>query len=351
MKSLKRLNSLISTLASQKISSFLIKHPPNLRYFLELDFLPHPGEIILLVTQKKTTLLVSPLINLTIGSQTSISFRTQNRHSTNFILHAIDNTRSNFGIDSPFSLQLIQKLTSSQIHQLTNIQNHLVNQRSRKTTLEQKNISKAAGIASTTINQLIKNHLKPGVTEKKLAQIAKELLFSNGSSTLPFEPIIAFGPHSSWPHHNPTNYQYSNDLSALIDLGASYNGYQSDTTRTILPQKPTQLHLKLQNAVMECFYSSTNLLSQNVPLNQIVSQASVFLNKVSPQAIFSHSLGHGIGLEVHEAPFFSPQDQNSVNYPTAFALEPALYITNKFGFRHEDTFIINSSGKLVNLTN
>jgi Xaa-Pro aminopeptidase len=199
-------------------------------------------------------------------------------------------------------------------------------------------ISKACEITDACFEHL-KSYIKVGLTEKQIAKEIEEFFLSNGAEDLAFETIVASGKNSSMPHAVPTDKAIEAGDPITIDMGCKYNGYCSDMTRTIfakyVPEDIKEIYelvLKNQKQVIEEMKEGANL--------KLVSRMVQGDFKLRGYDLI-HSLGHGVGLEIHELPYASAKYDCALKNNMVITDEPGIYIPNKFGVRIEDTLWIN----------
>lgn len=219
-------------------------------------------------------------------------------------------------------------------------------QRMIKDEEELSNIIKACNITDECFKYIL-GYIKPGMTEK---QIAKEIenYYIEKAEGLSFETIVASGENSSKPHAVPTDRKIQERDIITIDMGCIVNGYCSDMTRTFFIGEPTDemknvydLVLANQKIVLEEYKdgTSTRQVTKMVENNFKLNGYDLI-----------HSLGHGVGLEIHEAPYISYRTDGFLRENMIVTNEPGIYIPGKFGIRIEDTVQITKFG-CISLTN
>ena len=219
------------------------------------------------------------------------------------------------------------------------------NLREIKTAQEIKKLQKAQEINERTLNDALP-YLKEGISEQEFANIIKINAFVNGASGFSFEPIVAFGKNSANIHHQPSSKTLSKNDIVLIDMGVSYENYQSDMSRTFLPKKSTQQMQNDYKKVLNSFQTGIKNAMHGISTKKLDELSR---KELEPDN-FNHALGHGIGLETHELPFFSKNSSKKLIKNMVITIEPGLYRTNQYGIRIEDAVIVgDKSGK--SLTN
>jgi Xaa-Pro aminopeptidase len=204
----------------------------------------------------------------------------------------------------------------------------------------------------------ILNELKIGVTEIEVAKKIEIFMLLHGAS-ISFAPIVAFGKNSSSPHHVASDRKLNKNEIVLLDFGVKLNGYCSDMTRTVFFGKANDEQKEIYQAVSDSQLSAINYFNHQSSIINLQSKIRIDaseLDKVARQQIevndflpFPHSLGHGIGLEVHEKPSLSPNSENELKDGMVFSIEPGIYLPDFGGVRIEDLFCVRN-GKLEQLT-
>lgn len=221
--------------------------------------------------------------------------------------------------------------------------------RSVKSGSEIECIKKACSITEKAMLKLIP-YIKEGVTELYVKDKLTEFMYELGGEGLAFDTIVAFGLNSAVPHHETGDTVLNKNSVVLIDAGVMVGGYCSDITRTYFYGKPDQKFLSAYNAVKE----ANEYAEQNTVCGTSFKEAFDFANSVLAKygysEYFTHSLGHGLGLEIHEYPTVSNKREGTLKENTVFTIEPGVYFDGEFGIRIEDTVII-SDGKTKRLFN
>lgn len=222
-----------------------------------------------------------------------------------------------------------------------------VNQlRSKKSSVEIAEIEAACKIGDESIAAILP-YIKPGVSERDVALRLENEMRSRGAEPS-FRTIVAFDAHAAVPHHS-TGYRRLGDRGViLIDSGVKVDNYCSDMTRTFFLGKVTDEQRKLYQTVYEAQAKAITYIKQQLENNKAVSAADA--DKAARDHIvkrgypsFSHSLGHGIGLEVHESPTLSPVSKQILEEGMVFSIEPGIYLPGHSGVRIEDLFVIENN--------
>ncbi len=215
-----------------------------------------------------------------------------------------------------------------------------------KDPTEVEAISVAARIASAACLKLLDSGIS-GKSEIELAGRLELNFTEKGASSESFDTIVASGPRSALPHGRPTGKRVEPNELVIIDYGCMVSGYCSDETVTCIVGSPDQDQLKIYQVVSEAHDRAIDCLRPGIRANQVDLVARQAISDAGWGKYFLHSLGHGIGLEVHEAPFLSPKSNVVLEEGMVFTIEPGVYIQGLGGVRLESLVHLSSSGAEV----
>ena len=205
-----------------------------------------------------------------------------------------------------------------------------------KSEAELGKIKKACKIAEQSLKE-IQPLIKEGVTESELAAALETRFRIHGATGPSFETIVAFGENAAVPHHETGNTKLKKNECVLIDFGCVYEGYCSDMTRTFFYGKPDEEFLKAYKAVETAHVTAEKTIYAGITCVEADKIARDILTEKGYGKYFTHSLGHGIGVNIHEAPALSPKGKGTLENGMVFSIEPGVYINGKFGIRIENT--------------
>lgn len=224
----------------------------------------------------------------------------------------------------------------------------LNNLRIIKTDQEIKNIKLACKIGDQAFNFIL-SKLKVGITELEIAD-ELELFIKQKGAEFSFKPIVAFGPNSSVPHHLSGNIKLKPNTIVLLDFGVKVNNYCSDMSRTVFVGVATakfkqmyQTVLEAQAKAIEFANNKSSMVNGKLLASDIDKVARDYIVKQGFPNI-PHSVGHGVGVEVHESPHLSPNSNDKIKQGMVFSVEPGIYIPNYGGIRIEDLVLVGSKG-------
>lgn len=209
-------------------------------------------------------------------------------------------------------------------------------------------IRKAQEIAEAAFNHIL-TFIKAGVTEREIALELDHEMFRNGAEALSFETIALAGENTSMPHGVPSDRKVQEGEFVLMDFGAVYNGYHSDMTRTVCVGKPDEEMEKVYNIVLRAQTAALEASKAGITGAELDKIARDIIEDAGYGDCFGHSLGHGVGMEIHESPNVSPTNNGILPVGAVVTVEPGIYIAGKFGVRIED-FVILTENECENLT-
>jgi len=191
--------------------------------------------------------------------------------------------------------------------------------------------------------QYLARYIRPGVTERDLLQQLERFILKKGVK-FSFAPIIASGPNAALPHARGTERRLAPNDVLLIDMGIDINGYKSDLTRIFFLGKIAPLLEKRYRILREAQEAAIAAIRPGVKAAEVDLAARNYLKKQGLDTYFGHALGHGVGLEVHEAPRISRTSAVVLKEGMVFTVEPGIYFPGKYGFRIEDMVVVTRGG-------
>ena len=197
--------------------------------------------------------------------------------------------------------------------------------------------------------QVVTPTIEVGDTEKSVAWKMEVVMREAGAEALAFETIVASGPNSAKPHHHPSDRQIKSGEPIVIDFGARYEGYNSDMTRTICLGEPDETFRIVYDTVLAAQMTASATVLPTMTSGEADGIAREIIEHAGYGEQFGHSLGHGIGLAVHEYPRVGPRSDDPLVDGTVFTIEPGIYIPGWGGVRIEDT-VIMEGGSVRSLT-
>ena len=205
---------------------------------------------------------------------------------------------------------------------------------------ELRRFRKAQSITQTVM-EWIPSQLKPGISERELAWKIETWVRELGAQSTSFESIVAFGTHSSRPHHRPTDRKLKKGNLVQIDCGARYQGYCADQSQVFFTADPTAQQSNVYDAVIQAKHAAEVAVCPGVEAKQLEAIARTTLKTHKLSKYFVHSLGHGVGLEIHEGVNISPGASGvKLLKNEIVTIEPGVYLPGKFGIRLESEVVV-----------
>lgn len=199
----------------------------------------------------------------------------------------------------------------------------------------------ACEAADAALADLVNNGgLRAGRTEREVGRELESLMLDHGADGVSFETIVAAGANSAIPHHRPTDGLLAAGDFVKIDFGALVSGYHSDMTRTFLLAPPAQWQLDIYELVADAQRAGREALAPGVALRDVDAASRQVIADAGFADNFTHGLGHGVGLEIHEAPGIGASAAGTLLAGAAVTVEPGVYLPDRGGVRIEDTLVV-----------
>ncbi len=337
----KRIEELMNQLPSFGAEACFIDSPADLFYLTGIA-LSHG---LLIVTQKEARLFVDGRYIQVATEKSPVPVALEEKKAILEYLEQKKAKKIAFDSDATHHSQFLKLSSWLPTKELLPIASPLKQQRLIKDKQESVIMRKAAKIAWQGFLH-IRKKLKKGITESDLALEFEIFCRKKGAQKLSFDPIIAFGKNSAMPHYRPTNAKLKQGDIVLIDVGVVVDGYCSDMTRTVFFGKGDPLLVRWAKIVHDAQKAALKLCKPGTKLGDLDRAAREVMKKEGVEKHFIHSLGHGVGIEIHEWPRIKAggDDQNVLLKPgMAITIEPGLYLPGKGGIRYEDTILITST--------
>lgn len=211
----------------------------------------------------------------------------------------------------------------------------------RQKTEDELRLLKRARRMTREVLRRVPSTLRSGITEQGLARKLLSWALELGADGLSFDPIVAFGTHTACPHHHPTTRVLQKGHIVQIDVGVKYRGYCADMSEVFFTAEPTTAQAQVYHVLCVAKDRAAAAARAGASTRHLDSIARGVLAKAGIEQYFTHALGHGVGLEIHEGVSLSAKApdrrllQNEV-----ITIEPGVYIPGKYGMRVEDMFFV-----------
>ena len=244
------------------------------------------------------------------------------------------------GIEDKITVREFQKLKKDYTRVKFIVTNNVIeNLRAVKSGQETKFIKTAQKI-NDKIFAAIKKWPLMKMTEIEVSQKMERLAIKLGADSMAFESIVAWGPNAAAPHHLSSNQKIKRNNFLLLDFGALVKGYHSDFTRTLFIGQPSRKQEKIYNTVLEAQERGIAKVRTGNKGASVDDAARNYIKKADFGPKFTHNTGHGVGLEIHELPNFSPKSEDVLQSGMIVTVEPGIYIENWGGVRVEDMILV-----------
>lgn len=215
-----------------------------------------------------------------------------------------------------------------------------------KTPEELTSLREAIRITASAFT-FLKKHIRLGESELGIAAEFECFIRRQGAKTSAFNIIAASGPNSSFPHAGISTRKFLPGDSLLIDIGVEVHGYKSDLTRVFFLDKISSIQRKIYTIIQGAQRKAIEMVKPEAALCKIDFAARGYIAKYGYGKFFGHSVGHGVGLEVHEEPSVSAHNKSLAQEGMVFTIEPGIYLPGKFGIRLEDMVLVTKKGSEV----
>jgi len=338
-------------MAEKDLDAFLVSTPENRRYVS--GFTGSAG--YLLVTQQQALLATDfRYVEQATGQAPGFQVIRVGRNFTWFLEQTAKLGVNKVGFESQnvtvaaysAMTEAVQASTLAQKPSLMAISGVIETLRAVKELEELVVLQKAIDISDKALAVVVPT-IKPGETEREVAWRLEKAMREFGADAPSFDTIVAAGPNGAMPQHRPSDRPIQASEPVVIDMGARLNGYCSDITRTICVGEPDEMFRKIYDYVLGAQLTAIATIRPGMTGGEGDSLARQVLDKTGHGETFGHSLGHGIGLAVHESPWVAPNSTNNLEENMVFSVEPGIYITGWGGVRIEDLVALESSGARV----
>lgn len=328
------------------MQGMIVTNPVNIFYLTNIL-----AEGILLITRKENIFLTDARYVEEVNSVLTIDDEIVVNEFKNFSQDEYENFFlfcENVGFEEDYVTYCKYKeyMHKYKVNNLQETEKIIEKQRMIKDEEEIEKIAKACEITDACFKHLTK-FIKVGKTEKEIALEIERFFRTNGAEKVSFEPIVASGTNSSKPHAMPTNRKIDLGDTITIDMGCVYEGYCSDMTRTIFVGYIPEEIKPIYELVLKNQLQTEKELKEGANVKQLARMVENDFKLHGYNLV--HSLGHGVGLDIHEYPYLHEKNDTILKEKMVITNEPGIYIPGKFGVRIEDTVLITKNG-CINLT-
>lgn len=243
------------------------------------------------------------------------------------------------GIEDTILLREWERLQTDCDYTLQITTNLIEQLRAEKDAAEIEALKQAQAITDQAFAYII-TFMKVGMTELEVQRELDRVMFALGADGLAFDTIVATGAHAASPHAQPSNAPLCEGDAVVMDFGAKKNGYCSDMTRTVFLGEPNQTLQRAWRTLRLANETCEAMISEGVQASDVHAKAEEILADNGFEGCMGHSLGHGVGIDIHELPNLSSSNTNDLIQGNVVTVEPGIYIEGEFGMRLEDFGVV-----------
>ncbi|UCH01822.1 MAG: aminopeptidase P family protein [Candidatus Bathyarchaeota archaeon] len=343
---MKRINKLKTVLEKGEIDGYLTMNVKNIYYFTEYMDISN-AHLNLIIPVDNSPILLTPPLSYVAASEDAKECHIKNigaqgKFFENIVKEIRELKMKKIVFDA-LTMSLYLKLVKEMKNTHFNYDPSIVAKlRRKKDNKELGYIRKAAALTDKGVEAGLEA-VKPGIHEYEIAAEIEYAMRIRGSKGTAFETVVASGPRSAYPHGVCSDRIIRKGDLVILDLGAIYSGYCCDITRTKIVGNPSSKQLRMFNAVKKAHEEAFKTLRAGIKTRDVDAVARTVLAKEKLDKFFIHGLGHGIGLEIHEAPTLSSRSNETLEVRNVVSNEPGIYIQGFGGVRIEDTVLIHKN--------
>jgi Xaa-Pro dipeptidase len=330
-------------LTRERLDGVIIVPGPNLRYFTDVESLLLERPFMLLVPAVGTAHLVSPALEAGPYRECPMPLRihawTDSQGSSGAIREAAKEVKvsGTWGVEGKVPFLFLDRLMKEATPKFKDAEPVLQGLRETKDEAEVKLLKKSARILSKSFEGF-PELVGEGKTEAELAKEATDLIYSNGATKVE-AMLVQSGPRAADPHSGPSKRKVRRGEGVLFDIGTAFEGYYADITRTLCIGKAVELE-RVYQKVLEAEESGIEASRAGVEVGRVDGAARGVLKRAGMGKQFIHRTGHGLGLEIHEAPYIVEGGKEKLRDGMCFTVEPGVYMAGRLGVRIEDNVLI-----------
>lgn len=341
-----RRERVLGLLEERQTAAAAFSHLPNIRYLT--GFSGSSG--VVLLSAKDAILFTDPRYELQAAEETNCKVKVVRGPLWPEVVKSVRRRRvTPLGVEAEVLAQAEYARLGEQLGagvKLSDISGLMERLRAVKDAGEIEAIRRSVEVCERAYFQTVRK-IRVGMTESAIAAELEYRMRRLGAERPAFETIVAAGARSALPHAQPTGSRVQANQLVLVDMGASREGYLSDMTRMTHTGRPTGQTKRLHAAVLEAQLAALDAVRPGATCASIDGAARRMLKQHGYAEFFVHSTGHGLGLEIHEAPRIGRRVKEVLEQNMVITIEPGAYIPGKGGVRIEDTVVVTARGAEV----
>lgn len=354
--SLSRIQKFQRLLTEKNLDGFFVTNPKNIFYLTGfIGISPHERESSLLVTPQKAFLFIPQMyeekarkVTQTLEKNSLELLVDHERHGLLTSFTRLLKPENKIGVEAHnLTLAEFEKIKLSTTAHLVPEKLFLEDFRTKKDVDEILFLQKACEITDQTFEKIVtvlKHSDYTELTELDITDAMRSISRELGAEGNGFDPIVACGSGSSEPHYVTGKKHLTKNEPLLLDFGFVYGGYTADLSRTLFLGKAPEEFKKMYSMVKMCNELCIHSCKSGVNTKELYTLSREFFQKENLEKNYLHSLGHGVGLDVHESPSVGPGPETILEEGMVITIEPGLYFTEKYGIRIEDVVVVEKDG-------
>jgi len=342
-----RLEKVKRRVADNNLEGIILVPGPNLRYVTGVNSLLLERPFLLFVPKDGDPHLVAPTLESGPYIRSPLKIKVHSWNDSEGPSHALEELIAEVRLDGKWGAEgrvpfrFIHQILQHAHPDLMDAEEILQAIREVKEPIEVLALQRAASILSESFLE-IPDMLRTGITELELASKISQSIYSSGAEYVS-DVLVQSGEFAADPHHLPSNRKLKRNESIVVDTGCTYSGYYADITRTFILGKSREFE-DLYEHVLASQEAAIKLSRSSATVGSIDNAARSYLKRKDLDQYFIHRTGHGLGLEVHEAPYIVPEGKETLLASMVFTIEPGVYFPGKMGVRIEDDVLSTDRG-------
>ena len=339
----KRVLKLKSMLDVQGLGGVVVVPGPNMKYFTGVDSLMLERPFMLFVPVEGDAHLVAPTLESGPYREARLHMKVHAWTDSEGPGEAISDAakgaavEGNWGVEGRLPFLYLDGLMKKAALKPRDAESVLQSLRESKDEAEIRFLKKSGEILSKAFERF-PQLIREGSTETEVARTAMDIIYEEGATKVD-DMLVQFGESAADPHHLPTGSKLARGDSVVVDVGATYQGYYADITRTFVLGTSPETE-KVYGRVLEAEEAGIRAAGPGVRVGAVDLAARAVLDRAGMGENFFHRTGHGIGLEIHEAPYIVEGGEEKLGPGMCFTVEPGAYFRGKFGVRIEDDVLV-----------
>lgn len=344
LKGVNRIGEVKQKLKKKRLDSFLVSNSSNICYLTGFRSLSVDRESYFVFSPKRNVLVVPRIYRAEANLLTKSDFEVVYPAERNNLLHtAVLLLKGKVGFETGDLKYAEYEFVQKKLQSAVPIKKLIEELRVVKERGEIRKIKKAVELTDKVFGGILA-HLRVGQSEFEIARKIHSLAIKYGGEDISFSSIVAFGKNSAMPHHRISTAKIERGKMLLLDFGVRYEGYCGDLTRMVYLGEPDEEFRKIYRFVRKAEESAIETVADGVEAKKVHQAALGVIKKAGLEENLLHGVGHGVGMDVHEAPSLSEDSETILKDGMVVTVEPGVYIEGWGGVRIEDVVLVRKNG-------